>query len=362
MDIAELITLEELEDKALRNGKYPLPLEDRERRFKEMAEFQLCAAGVRQLKISEDSSMWMALKADGVGTKILIAEAMQVYDTVGIDAVAMTANDILCVGAKPVMLVDYLAQNQDNKIVHKEIIKGVEKGCELAEIMLVGGETATLGSMINGYGNGYHFDLATACFGVFKNSHGPMTGTKIAAGDIVVGLASSGLHSNGFLWVRPLLLKEFNESAPYTLNDKIPSGQTLGEELLKPTTIYVKPIIKMVDELRIKAISHITGGAFKIKLLRIASQGISFVLDNIPDPPWVFKEIKKQAKCPYDKLYEAFNMGVGMCVVVQENEADDAVNIAEEHGFKASRIGYVKNDDEPRVYIPSKDVVYEKVQ
>jgi len=361
MDIANEDDTGTLEDKALKNGGYPLPLESRERRFREIADLPLSAAGVRQLCISKDSSIYVALKADGVGTKILVAEAIQVYDTIGIDAVAMTANDILCVGAKPILLVDYLAQNQENPTIHKQIVGGVQKGCEMAGAILVGGETATLGNMIHGYGKGYHFDLATACFGVFKKDKHTMTGEAIEAGDAIIGLKSSGLHSNGFLWVRPLLLKEFNENAPYTIDSKTPSGLTLGEEMLKPTLIYAMPILKMIDEIEVKAISHITGGAFRIKLLRIAHPGISFVLDSMPEPPWIFEEVRRKAKCSDEKLYEALNMGIGMCVVVPENEANKAINISEQYGFEACKIGYAKKDTESKVYIPSKQVVFQKI-
>jgi phosphoribosylformylglycinamidine cyclo-ligase len=361
MDIVEQKDGETLEEKALKIGGYPLPLEMREKRFRELADLPLSAAGVRQLCISKDTSIYVALKADGVGTKILLAEAMQVFDTVGIDAVAMTANDVLCVGAKPILLVDYLAQNHDNPEIHKKIISGLEKGCEMAKAILVGGETATLGNMIGGYGLSYHFDLATACFGVFKKERQTMTGETIENGDAIIGLKSSGLHSNGYLWVRPLLLKEFNENAPYNVGSKIPSGITLGEELLKPTLIYVEPILKMLDEIEVKAISHITGGAYKIKLLRIAPPEVSFVLDNFPEPPWIFEEIKKQAKCSDERLFEALNMGIGMCVVVSKNEVSDAISICQEYGFEASKIGHVIKENESRVYIPSKHVTFRKV-
>ena len=354
--------MEKLEDKALREGRYPLPLEEREKRALEMAKLKLSAAGVRKINLSKNTeSVWMAFKADGVGTKILIAEAMGVYDSIGIDAVAMTANDVICVGAKPVLLVDYLAQNREDEEIHRKIIQGVEKGCEVANVELVGGETATLGEMIGGFGSGYHFDLATSCIGICGNSNGPITGDDIEPDDVIVGLASNGLHSNGFLWVRPLLLKEFNKSAPYSLRDETPLGITLGEELLRPTQIYVRPVLKIVEELRVRGLAHITGGAFKIKMLRPAPAGISFVLDNMPEPPWVFCEIQKRAKCSFERMYEAFNMGIGMCVIVPQSDADGAISIAKECKCEAQRIGYARKDNKSRVYIPSKNVVYEKI-
>ena len=353
--------MEKLEEKALREGRYPLHLEEREKRALEMSSYKLSAAGVRKISLSKKTqSIWVAFMADGVGTKILIAEAMGVYDTIGVDAVAMTTNDVLCAGAKPVMLVDYLAQNRDDKEKHRKIIQGVEKGCEMAGVELVGGETATLGDMIGGFGNGYHFDLATSCLGIGGNGNGPITGNDIKPDDVIVGLASNGLHSNGFLWVRPLLLKEFNKSAPYSLNDKTPFGTTIGEELLKPTLIYVKPVLQMIEEMHVKGCVHITGGSFKIKMLRPAPEGISFVLDNMPEPPWIFDEMRRIAKCTFRSMYEALNMGIGMCVVLSKKDASEAISIAKEWKFEAQTIGYARKDDKSRIYIPSKNVVYEK--
>lgn len=352
-----------LEDIAIKESKYPLPIEMREKRAMEMAKEKLSEAGVREINFpSKISSVNVALKADGVGTKILLAEAMEKYDTVGIDAVAMTANDLLCLGARPVMLVDYLAQNQDEPEIHKKIIKGIEKGCDIGNIMLVGGETATLGDMIQGYRpEGYHFDLASVCLGII-GSKGSITGDTIKDGDVVIGLKSDGLHSNGFLWARPLLLKEFNKNAPYNIHDKVCSGEEIGEILLKPTLIYVKPVLKMIDDLNVKGISHITGGAFKIKLPRIAPNNISFVLNNMPEPPWIFKEIKEKSNASFDKLYETFNMGIGMCIVVPKNDAEDVINIANEFNYDAQIIGFAKKDDKTRVYIPEYNIVYSRVE
>jgi len=350
-----------LEDIAVSEGRYPLPLEKREKRALEMAKQRLSAAGVREIRLSKTSSVWVAFMCDGVGTKILIAEAMGVYDEIGIDAVAMTANDVICVGAKPVLLVNYIAQNRESSDTHREIIKGVKKGCRMADVELVGGETATLSDMIGGYGDGYHFDLATSCIGIVGNGGGLITGDNVEEGDVVIGLKSNGLHSNGFLWVRPLLLKKFNKNAPHFLHDKTPSGNTMGEELLKPTLIYVRPVLKMVEECDVKGISHITGGAFKVKLPRVIPDGISVVLDNIPQPPWIFQEIQRHAKCSFSRLYEALNMGIGMCIIIPKHDEDGAISIAKEYGYDAERIGYAKKDDRSRVYIPSKNVVFEKI-
>jgi len=372
MDIIEMIYMNKykksknLEEKALEINRYPLELEKREKTAIEISDLKLSAAGVREVSQTRlvSFSNSFALKSDGVGTKILIAEAMKIYDTIGIDAVAMSVNDVLCVGAKPLMLVDYLAENMEIPEIRKAIIQGVKKGCEIADTTLVGGETATLGEMINGYGDGYHFDLATACFGIVATKNNkPITGENITEGDAIIGLHSNGLHSNGYLWVRPMLLKEFNIKAPYSLDyNKTPTGKTLGEELLKPTLIYVEPVLKMIKELDIKGIAHITGGAYKIKLLRIAPNGISFVLDNIPEPPWIFDLIEKHANSNNEKLYETFNMGIGLCLIVSKDDKDIALKIARGCNYKADIIGYTKREEKSKVYIPSKNIVFSKVQ
>lgn len=351
----------ELEEQAIKAKKYPLELGKREKRAYEMAKGEkLADAGVKELNFDNKiNSLNVTLKSDGVGTKILLAEAMNKYDTIGIDAVAMTANDVICVGGTPYLFVDYLAQNHDNIEIHREILKGVEKGCNMAGGQLVGGETATLGEMIQGYGNGYHFDLATTCFGILFNQS--PNGENISESDVIVGLKSNGLHSNGFLWARPALLKEFNPNAPFNISDKLENGETIGEEMLKPTLIYVKPILEMLDELDIKGIAHITGGAYKIKLVRIATRNISFVLDNMPEPPEIFKLLQKYSNASNYHMYESLNMGIGLCIVLPKKEAEIAVNIAEEHGFEAQIIGYAKKENKSRVLIPSKDVTYEKI-
>jgi len=351
-----------LEKKALQDRKYPLPLIQRELDAKKISKLKLSGAGVRKIELSEQLHIWGALKSDGVGTKILIAEAMEKYNTIGIDAVAMSVNDIISVGAKPLMVVDYIAQNKDDFHIKEEIINGVVKGCDQADAILVGGETATLSDMIGGYGDGYHFDLSTTCFGIIPDKGLAIGDASIKEGDVIIGLNSNGLHSNGYLWARPLLLKEFNKKAPYYLHDKIPSGECIGDILLKPTLIYVKPVMNIIKEVNVKGISHITGGAYQIKLPRIAPEGISFVLDNMPEPPWIFEEIRKQSKSSYYYLYEAFNMGIGMCIVISPRDEDTVISISNEHNFDANRIGYAKKDIKNRVYIPSKNIIFEKVK
>lgn len=346
-----------LEEKSLREAKYPLDLEKREAISRAITK-KSNVFGTSNIQISENQSIVAALKSDGVGTKILLSEAMEIYDTVGIDAVAMSVNDLLCLGAKPLILNDYIAQNHDNPKIFEKILDGIKKGCELAEVELVGGETATLGDMIGGYGSGYHFDLATTAFGIVFGDL--MDENNIKSGDKIIGIESSGLHSNGFLWVRPLLLKEFNPKAHYSIHDRIETGEEIGSLLLTPTNIYVKPILRIMNELNIKAMAHITGGAYKIKLPKIIPPNFSFVLDNMPELPWIFKEIQKQSGATNERMYEALNMGIGMCLILNQKDCDKAINISESFGFKAQVIGYVKKDTKSRVYIPNKKVIFEK--
>jgi len=349
-----------LEEKSIKESKYPLDLEKRELSSLSILTENVGLPGVSKISISKTQSILTALKSDGVGTKILLAEAMKVYNTVGIDAVAMSVNDLVCLGAKPLLLNDYIAQNQDEPEILEKILEGVKKGCELAGAELVGGETATLGNMISGYGNGYHFDLATTAFGIIFGDL--ITKEKMKEDDKIIGIESSGLHSNGYLWVRPVLLKEFNPNAPYNLYDETETGKEIGELLLEPTYIYVKPLLEIIETLNVKGIAHITGGAYKIKLSRIAPPNISFVLNNIPEPTWIFREIQKHSKATDYRMYEALNMGIGMCLVLNEKECDTAIDIIEKHGFKAKVIGHLKKDNKTKVYIPSKKIVFEKVE
>jgi len=349
-----------LEEKSIKESKYPLDLEKRELASLSILTENVGLAGVSKISISKTQSILTALKSDGVGTKILLAEAMKVYNTVGIDAVAMSVNDLVCLGAKPLLLNDYIAQNRDEPEILEKILEGIKKGCEFADAELVGGETATLGNMISGYGNGYHFDLATTAFGIIFGDL--IAKEKMKDGDKIIGIESSGLHSNGYLWVRPVLLKEFNPNAPYNLYDETETGKEIGELLLEPTYIYVKPVLKIIETLKVKGVAHITGGAYKIKLSRIAPQNLSFVLNNMPEPPWIFREIQKHSKATDYRMHEALNMGIGMCLVLSEEDCDSAIDIIEKYGFKAKVIGYLKQDNKTKVYIPSKKIIFEKVE
>ncbi|MGC8899074.1 MAG: phosphoribosylformylglycinamidine cyclo-ligase [Candidatus Micrarchaeia archaeon] len=252
-----------------------------------------------------------AMHTDGVGTKVIVAQEMNKFDTVGIDAVAMNANDLICVGARPLYGVDYLALAEEDEWLVKEIITGLLKGAEEAEMEIVGGETAIMPDVIKG--GQKPFDLAVTAFGKVEDL---ITGEKIRPGNVAVGFESSGLHSNG-----------------YTLARKVLDVNVWGKEMLKPTKIYVKSIMEIVEKKLANGIAHITGGAYS-KLLRL---GRGFEIDAI-EAPEIFMEIYRKVGS-WREMYRTFNMGVGMVVVADERDAEKVVGIAKKHKIKAHIIG-----------------------
>lgn len=271
----------------------------------------------------------VAVHTDGVGSKVLVAQFLKKYDTIGIDCVAMNVNDVICVGAKPVALVDYIAlQHEDEELVAK-LMEGVVKGAEEAEVAVIGGETAILPDMIKpglDY-SGFHtngFDIAATCIGVVKKI---ITGEKMKVNDVVVGVESSGLHSNG-----------------YTLARKVLNMNEWANEMLTPTRIYVKPVMEVVEKIDVHGLAHITGGAFT-KLSRIGRvAGKGFLLDNMPKPKGIFEEIRKNAKLDYKQMYSTFNMGVGFCVVVAKKDAKKVIEVFGRYGQKAWEVGRVTKE------------------
>jgi phosphoribosylformylglycinamidine cyclo-ligase len=276
----------------------------------------------------------LAISTDGVGTKLLVAQLLGKYDTVGIDCVAMNVNDILCVGAEPISLVDYVAVQALKPDLIGELAKGLAEGARQARVAIPGGEIAQVREMIKGEDD-EGFDLVATCVGVVPTDR-IVVGRDIAPGDVVVGLRSSGIHSNGLTLARRVLLQQASLSLQ---NRPVPLERTVGEELLVPTRIYVAPVLAMLGELRVKALAHITSDGL-LNLLRIDSS-VGFDLDNLPEPPPIFRLIQRLGAIPDEEMYAVFNMGVGFCVVVSESEADRALAIAAEHGFPADVLGHV---------------------
>jgi phosphoribosylformylglycinamidine cyclo-ligase len=244
----------------------------------------------------------LALHTDNVGTKILVAQACKKYDTLGIDCVAMNVNDVICLGAEPLAMVNYLALEKPNSRLVAQIMKGLQKGGQTADVAIVGGETAIVPDLVRG------FDLSGAVVGVVRKNR-IITGKETEEGDVVLGLASTGIHSNGLTLARKTLLVP-------RANPKI------VRELLRPTRIYVREISKLLKSgLEVHGLAHITGGAYS-KLNRIGQRAkVGFQLDNLPDPPWVFKAIQSKARVPSREMYRTFNMGIGFLVVCPKRTA-----------------------------------------
>ena len=293
----------------------------------------------------------VAISTDGVGTKLLVAQRLQRYDTVGIDCVAMNANDVLCVGARPVSLVDYIAIHHVDADALAAIAKGLHDGARLAGVNIPGGEIAQVREMMHGDA-AYPFELVGTCIGTVHPQR-LLIGQDVAAGDAVVGLASSGLHSNGYTLARHALL----ERARVRLDQHVAElGRTLGEELLEPTLLYVAPALAMLDAgLAVKALLHITGDGL-LNLSRVAAP-MGFVIDRPLAPQPVFALIQRAAGVDDAEMFRTFNMGTGFAVVVSPGDAERAVAIAAAHGHDAQVIGRAVADAERRVWLPAHRLV-----
>jgi phosphoribosylformylglycinamidine cyclo-ligase len=276
----------------------------------------------------------LALHVDGVGTKVLIAQMLDKYDTVGIDCVAMCVNDIICLGAEPVALIDYLAVEEPNEEMINEIMKGLVEGARRADVAIVGGETAVMKDVITGV-EGKGFDLVAMCVGIVEKDR-IITGESMEVGDVVIGLESSGIHSNGLTLARKVLPSEYYE------------------ELLKPTRIYVKPVLKVIDNCEVHGLANITGGAFS-KLMRIGKRAnVGFFLDNMPELPEIFKLIQKSGNVSDREMYRTFNCGIGFCIIVPERESEKVIETCGKHGIEARTIGKVVEEKDVKIKISSR--------
>ena len=271
---------------------------------------------------------------DGVGTKLKVAFEMDKHDSVGIDCVAMCVNDIACAGGEPLFFLDYIAcgKNYPEKI--EQIVSGVAEGCVQAGCALVGGETAEHpGLMPN-----EEYDLAGFTVGIGEKDK-LVSGDKLASGNALIGVASSGVHSNGFSLVR----KVFNITEERLGVHVAELGKTLGEELLTPTRIYVKPLLNLMDSVNVNAISHITGGGFYENVPRMLNDGFKAVIekDKCFKKP-IFDLIASEGNIPERDMYNTFNMGTGLVIAVDNDKADEAVRILKENGEDACVIGEIK--------------------
>ena len=271
---------------------------------------------------------------DGVGTKLKIAFEIDKHDTIGIDAVAMCVNDVLAQGAEPLFFLDYVAVGHNEPAKIEAIVASVAEGCRQAGCALIGGETAEMPGM---YGGG-EYDIAGFTCGVVERAK-LIDGTKVKVGDVLVGIASSGVHSNGFSLVRKIVSDNgFDLKTPHAdLGDK-----PLGEVLLTPTRIYVKQVLEVVRECDVHGISHITGGGFDENIPRILSEGQGV---EVSEGSWeilpVFHFLEKYGKVAHREMFNIFNMGIGMVIALDASEADKAVEILTKCGEKASVIGRI---------------------
>ncbi|PJN50071.1 Phosphoribosylformylglycinamidine cyclo-ligase [Paenibacillus sp. GM2FR] len=271
---------------------------------------------------------------DGVGTKLKLAFAMDQHDTIGIDAVAMCVNDIVVQGAEPLFFLDYLACDKVIPSKIESIVKGIADGCNQAGCSLIGGETAEMPGM---YSEG-EYDIAGFTVGIVDKSK-MINGSNIAAGDTVIGLASSGVHSNGFSLVRKLLL----EDAGYSLQQELPElGGRLGDVLLAPTKIYVKPLLGLLKEIEVKGMAHITGGGFIENIPRMLPDGVNVDIEYGAWPILpIFKLMQEKGRISNKDMFTTFNMGIGMVLVVKEQDADGALQYLRSAGEEAYVIGRV---------------------
>ncbi|MFA5261474.1 MAG: phosphoribosylformylglycinamidine cyclo-ligase [Candidatus Omnitrophota bacterium] len=287
--------------------------------------------GLFDLSREECREPLLVSSTDGVGTKLLIAQAVGKHDTIGIDCVAMNVNDILCMGARPLFFLDYIACGKLNPGVLKDVISGVVKGCRQAGCGLVGGETAEMPGM---YSPG-EYDLAGFSVGVVEKRQ-RIDGSAIRPGDQLVGLASNGLHSNGFSLVRKVL-------SPI-------EQKRLSGELLKPTRIYVREVLACLEKFSLKGIAHITGGAFYEKLTKILPPGACFVVDRKRWPvPEIFKLVQDKGRVPREDMYKTFNMGIGMVLVVSPQDALPVKSFFARRRMKTYLIGEVAMDSKRKL-------------
>ena len=270
---------------------------------------------------------------DGVGTKLKLAFLMDKHDTIGEDCVAMCANDVICTGASPMFFLDYMALGKNIPEKVATIVAGVAEGCKKANCSLIGGETAEM----PGFYPVDEYDLAGFCVGIVDKKK-IINNKTIEIGDKVIGLKSSGVHSNGFSLVRKVF--DVNKE---NLNEYVESlGCTVGEALLKPTKIYVKPILKLIEQVKVKGISHITGGGFYENMPRMLREGVALKIDkNSYEVPPIFKLIAERGNIPERDMYNTFNMGIGMAVIVPESEVEKSLEILKEAGEEAYLIGEV---------------------
>lgn len=271
---------------------------------------------------------------DGVGTKLLIAQEANIHNTIGIDLVAMCVNDVLAIGAKPLYFLDYIAVGKNEPEIIEQIVEGIATGCVQSDCALVGGETAEMPDMYSGN----HYDLAGYTTGVVDKER-IIQKDNVELGDMLIGLPSSGIHSNGYSLVRKIFFKDNN----YKLHETIPALEcTLQEELLKPTKIYVKGMVDLLEEVQVKSVAHITGGGFIENIPRSLPDhlGVEIKEELLPKLP-IFELLEELGDIEHEEMFNIFNMGIGMTVIVKKEDVQQVLEILTSHNLDPRVIGTV---------------------
>lgn len=311
--------------------------------------------------IQIDEGPAIAITTDGVGTKILIARMANSFESIGVDCVANNVNDLICIGADPIALLDYIAIDRIDEGVLGQIARGLARGAETAGIAIPGGEIAQIGAMLgapSGYGDGPHLDIVGTAIGLLPSravGEPPklLDGEDVTPGDIVLGLASSGLHSNGYSLARRALFEHGHLDLTYEVPG---SGKTVADALLEPTRIYVPAMRQLWSQnLSVHGLVNISGGGL-LNLLRLPAK-VGFMLDELPAPPAIFKLIKEAGDIESPEMFATFNMGIGACIIVPQANASDVVSSLEETGETVYRLGRVTDDSDQTVVLTQERLI-----
>lgn len=330
------------------------------------AEFRSTGTGRRAVDVGFFASvveitdtLGLALCTDGVGSKVLVAEMLRRYDTIGIDCVAMNVNDAICVGAEPISFLDYIAIERATPDILEQIAHGLHTGAERAGVAIVGGEISQIPEIIRGHEPGSGLDLVGMCVGIVPLDR-IILGEHVSPGDVIVGVRSSGVHSNGLTLARKALFEAGGLKADQYMPEL---GCTVGEELLRPTDIYVRPVMDILNRQRlpVRALVNITSDGF-LNLARIKA-AVGFRLDALPEPHRIFRLIQELGRVPEPEMYRVFNMGIGFCVILPDDL--NVLRAVEEtfaaHRFDTHMIGRVVADERRRVFLPKQNLVGEGV-
>ena len=302
-------------------------------------------------------TLGLALCTDGVGSKVLVAEMLHRYDTIGIDCVAMNVNDAICVGAEPISFLDYIAIERATPEILEQIARGLHTGAERAGVSIVGGEISQIPDIIKGHEPGTGLDLVGMCAAIVPLDR-IILGEHVTPGDVVVGVRSSGIHSNGFTLARKALFEVGRLSADHHVAEL---GSSVGEELLRPTDIYVSPVMALLKARRVplRALLNITGDGL-LNLARIKA-AVSFDLDNLPEPQPIFRLIQRLGNVSDAEMYRVFNMGIGFCVIVPDDPValEEVEQTFSAHGFETRRIGRVVAGERRQVILTKQNLIGE---